>query len=523
LQSSGQKSAMISSTAIDLPEHRKQVLEACLCQEIFPIGMESLPARDADAIQVSMEMVNGADIYIGILAWRYGHIPKGHNVSITEMEFNRAVERRIPILMFIIHPDHPITIGMVEANSNAQSKIKKLKHLACKGRGRCQFKSSIELRGQVIHALSALKQREFENRSPAEAIRAEQERLEKLDPKAIVKLAADSHSMKYEIKIPKTELKFPDSVGQETLKAFFEKGQSFEINAKDFQTDISPIINEFLDKVGDTKITIKSASTFNGCVQFLFKSSNNELIQIQIDGAWSIAPKHVSFYGQLADSPLQVKYVREAADDGKPELCVITCGLDFNAWKDQPLLSLAYFSELYEFMQKFTFKVRSLVRGHQFWPPESLNIPDEGRKRAIEALDWLHRTRRAAKYLKINPGFPQADTINANESESKDFHLMIRLIESGFYQQSNVGEEVGISGETTDLEPEIGERNLTVNLPESFLKINFYGFTIPFGPLLHIYTDVELVEKHPLGGKRVEMIFRGSAKSTWRIEYKRTS
>lgn len=129
---------MISSTALDLPEHRKQVFEACLCEDFFPIGMESLPARDTDAVQMSMEMVNQADIYIGIFAYRYGHIPQSHNISITEMEFKRAIERRIPILVFTIHKDHLITAEMVETKPGAQTKLKKLKRLACKGRGRSE-------------------------------------------------------------------------------------------------------------------------------------------------------------------------------------------------------------------------------------------------------------------------------------------------------------------------------------------------------------------------------------------------
>ena len=104
------KTAMISSTSVDLPEHRQQAIDACLRQGIFPRAMEHLPARDADAIRVSLEMVDEADIYIGIYAWRYGHVPAGHDISITEMEFNRAVERGIPILVFTIHNDHPLTI-----------------------------------------------------------------------------------------------------------------------------------------------------------------------------------------------------------------------------------------------------------------------------------------------------------------------------------------------------------------------------------------------------------------------------
>src|SRR4030095_10327019 len=99
------KTAMISSTAVDLPEHRKEAMDACLRQSIRPLAMEYLPARDADAIRVSLEMVDEADIYIGIYAWRYGHVPEGHDISITEMEFNRAEERGKRILVFTIHND----------------------------------------------------------------------------------------------------------------------------------------------------------------------------------------------------------------------------------------------------------------------------------------------------------------------------------------------------------------------------------------------------------------------------------
>jgi hypothetical protein len=147
---------MISSTSLDLPEHRQQAIDACLRQSVFPVAMEHLPASDADAIRVSMEMVNKADIYIGVFAWRYGHVPKGHDISITEMEFNRAVERGIPILIFTIHKDHTLTIEMVEADKDAQEKLKRLKERACEGRGRLEFQSPVELRSHIIQSLGKL-------------------------------------------------------------------------------------------------------------------------------------------------------------------------------------------------------------------------------------------------------------------------------------------------------------------------------------------------------------------------------
>jgi tetratricopeptide (TPR) repeat protein len=150
------KTAMLSSTSVDLPEHRQEAINACLRQSIRPLAMEHLPARDADAIRVSLKMVDEADIYIGIYAWRYGHVPEGHDISITEMEFNRAVERDKRILVFTIHYDHPLTISMVEADKDAQEKLKQLKERACQGRGRLEFKSPVELRSHIIQSLGAL-------------------------------------------------------------------------------------------------------------------------------------------------------------------------------------------------------------------------------------------------------------------------------------------------------------------------------------------------------------------------------
>ena len=93
---------MISSTARDLPEHRKQVMHACDRVGLFAEKMENLSAMGADAIEASLELVDRADIYVGIFAHRYGYIPEGHEISITEMEYEGAVERDIPRLIFLI-------------------------------------------------------------------------------------------------------------------------------------------------------------------------------------------------------------------------------------------------------------------------------------------------------------------------------------------------------------------------------------------------------------------------------------
>jgi len=107
---------MISSTARDLPEHRKQIVEACSRQSMLPLRMEDLPASSDEAAAASIKLVEDADVFIGVFAHRYGYVPKANNpeqISITEMEYNRAVERGIERLIFIMDKSHPITVDVV--------------------------------------------------------------------------------------------------------------------------------------------------------------------------------------------------------------------------------------------------------------------------------------------------------------------------------------------------------------------------------------------------------------------------
>lgn len=152
---------VISSTVLDLPRHRDKVKEACLKVGVFPLMMEALPASSADAIQASQRLVNQADIYVGVFAHRYGYVPSGQRISITEMEYNRAVERGIDRLIFIISDDHPIMFGDVEQGEGAD-KIKALKDRLKAENVVNFFKSPDQLEAKVIFSLSQYFRRPFE-------------------------------------------------------------------------------------------------------------------------------------------------------------------------------------------------------------------------------------------------------------------------------------------------------------------------------------------------------------------------
>ena len=144
---------MVSSTARDLPRHREQAMDACLMQNLFPKMMEYLPASDANAIKASLQMVDEADLYLGVIAFRYGYVPKGHKISITEMEYERAGKRGIPRLMFLMDENHPLLASDVETGPGAV-KVRAFRERIGLDRVIATFTSPEDLRAKVVQALS---------------------------------------------------------------------------------------------------------------------------------------------------------------------------------------------------------------------------------------------------------------------------------------------------------------------------------------------------------------------------------
>jgi tetratricopeptide (TPR) repeat protein len=160
---------MISSTVLDLPNHRKEVMRGCLQRHMLPKMMEHRPANDDDAIVASLKLVDEADIYIGIFAHRYGHVPKDirnpQMISLCEMEYNRAVERGIPKLIFFMGKQHQITSDDVEQGEGA-TKLVALKERLQTENVPISFDSPDDLRAEVVNSLASHKSQSSESSKP---------------------------------------------------------------------------------------------------------------------------------------------------------------------------------------------------------------------------------------------------------------------------------------------------------------------------------------------------------------------
>ncbi|MDQ1592808.1 MAG: hypothetical protein QOG71_3435 [Pyrinomonadaceae bacterium] len=118
----------ISSTYSDLAECREAVYRALRSMGHDIVAMEDYVAADQRPLDKCLADVASCDLYVGIIAWRYGFIPATDNPerkSITELEFRHAVAKGIPCLLFLLDENAPWPRAKMEQGTGA----KKLKLL----------------------------------------------------------------------------------------------------------------------------------------------------------------------------------------------------------------------------------------------------------------------------------------------------------------------------------------------------------------------------------------------------------
>ncbi|HXH39270.1 MAG TPA: DUF4062 domain-containing protein [Thermoanaerobaculia bacterium] len=95
----------LSSTYTDLKRHRAKLGRALRKAGYEVVMMEEYVARDQRVEFACKGDVVACDVYIGIFAWRYGHIPSDTNperLSVTEMEYAAAGAKPMTRLTFLL-------------------------------------------------------------------------------------------------------------------------------------------------------------------------------------------------------------------------------------------------------------------------------------------------------------------------------------------------------------------------------------------------------------------------------------
>jgi hypothetical protein len=155
----------VSSTYTDLREHREAAIRQLRRMQHTVTAMEDYSARDESAAVASTSDVADSDLYVGLIAWRYGHIPAKDNplsLSVTEQEYQAAVDNCVPRLVFMLDEAlswPPSFLDAYTGAGNAGKRIADFRKRIAEDRLASMFTSPEDLAAKVaasVHLASAI-------------------------------------------------------------------------------------------------------------------------------------------------------------------------------------------------------------------------------------------------------------------------------------------------------------------------------------------------------------------------------
>lgn len=179
----------VSSSFEDLREHRAAVIRVLRQLGHEVLAMEDLIAASAAPLGKVLEMVDRSEAYVGVFAWRYGYVPgrgsdppsttapqlpaakpaqlpvvDGANpgeTSITHYEYLRAVQRKLPVMAFLLDEEFPWPPQLIDGFDTTRpqapadaSKIRELRQLLQQERVVSWFTTPTDLEARVSAAVT---------------------------------------------------------------------------------------------------------------------------------------------------------------------------------------------------------------------------------------------------------------------------------------------------------------------------------------------------------------------------------
>lgn len=92
----------ISSTYTDLIDERQAAVEAILDAGHIPAGMELFKAGNDSQLKTIYKWIDESDVYMLILGGRYGTLEPKSNKSYTQLEYEYAISKKIPVFAVVL-------------------------------------------------------------------------------------------------------------------------------------------------------------------------------------------------------------------------------------------------------------------------------------------------------------------------------------------------------------------------------------------------------------------------------------
>ena len=95
----------ISSTYTDLIEERQAAVQAVLDAGHIPAGMELFKAGNTSQLETIYKWIDKSDVYMLILGGRYGSIEEKTGKSYTQLEYEYAIRKGLPVFSVVLRKD----------------------------------------------------------------------------------------------------------------------------------------------------------------------------------------------------------------------------------------------------------------------------------------------------------------------------------------------------------------------------------------------------------------------------------
>ena len=104
----------VSSTYLDMVPYRQKVNEAIQRLQQIMVGMELFGSGAETPLETCIKRVKECSLFILIVGFRYGSILKDVDKSITQIEYETAINTGVPTLVYIIDDDQPVSLQHVD-------------------------------------------------------------------------------------------------------------------------------------------------------------------------------------------------------------------------------------------------------------------------------------------------------------------------------------------------------------------------------------------------------------------------
>jgi hypothetical protein len=155
----------LSSTAKDLGKYCAELARGLNAHSDYKcIWMGDFYASDTTSIEYCQETVQRCDVYVGVIGALYGSCPSGSAISFTQHEYEAAVTKTMPRILFLTGKDFPVPADLREPDEKWAAQ-KKFRERISNDRMAKFFDDPSELLGLVKNSLILLSEKKFKGSS----------------------------------------------------------------------------------------------------------------------------------------------------------------------------------------------------------------------------------------------------------------------------------------------------------------------------------------------------------------------